>query len=191
MTILGAGGDVQEYKKDGIMNRMLLFVLLVAVNLMVGGCAHSTPSATAPEAVPMAVIFGGSMAGGTDMAPGGVWLSDQKQLDALMDRLFKGTRIPSQVGPDIDFSAEGVLVVWMGRKTSGGYALELAADRAEIEDHTARVPVRWIEPAKGAMVTQIMTDPYLMVRLAKGGYDKIVVIDADGAIRVEVEAKQN
>lgn len=175
------------------MNRTLLFVLLFAGILMVGGCAHSTPSATIPETVPMAVICGGSMAGGIDMAPGGVWLSDQKQLDALMDRFFKGTRIPSRAGvrPDVDFSAEGVLVVWMGRKTSGGYALELAADQAEIEDHTARVPVRWIEPAKGAMVTQIMTNPYLMIRLAKGAYDTITIIDADGARRVVVEAKQN
>ena len=94
---------------------------------------------------------------------------------------------PASTLPEIDFSADGVLFIWMGRKPSGGYALRLMADRAEVENHAARVPVRWIEPPKGALVIQMLTNPYLLIRLAKGDYDTITVFDAGGVNQIEVK----
>jgi len=175
------------------MKHTLLLALIFSVNLMVGGCAHSTPSPTMHTAVPMAVIAGGPVAGGADTIPGGLWITNREQLDDLTKRMFESSRIRSQGAglPDIDFSTEGVLVVWMGRKTSGGYALELMAQQAEIENRTARVPVRWIEPRPGAVVTQMMTNPYLMIRLARGGYDTITIFDPDSAIQMVVPATAN
>jgi hypothetical protein len=60
------------------------------------------------------------------------------------------------------------------------------ADEAKIEAQSAIVPVRWIEPKKDAMVTQMITNPFLVIRLAKGAYDQIEVVDQSGSRRVVV-----
>jgi hypothetical protein len=173
------------------MNPYFLLISFLAVNLVVGGCTHSTPNAAGPGAVPVAVIAGGPVGDGTDVQPGGLWIADQEQLDMLIQRMLKGTRLPHPLEalPDIDFASEGVLFIWMGRQPTGGYALELVAQQAEIKDQTVMVPVRRITPRKGALVTQMITHPYLMLRLGKGDYATITIVDPDTSDEMVVPTK--
>lgn len=175
------------------MNQALFWVLMLIFNMAAFGCSHSTPSAAEATSVPMAVIASGPMARMTDTKPGGLWFADPQTLENLMNRMFKGTRIPGRESglPEIDFAHEGVLMVWMGQQSTGGYALEGAADRAQIKHKTVCVPVRRIEPAKGAVVTQVITNPYLMIRLGKGDFDTITIVDPDGSDRLVVPARSS
>ncbi len=170
------------------MKPCLLFVSLVALNLMLGGCTHSTSTAAGPCAVPVAVISSGPVIQGTDRQPGGVWITDQEQLDTLTRHMTMGNRIPDPLAalPTIDFTEEGVLVIWMSQHPTGGYALELAAQQAEIKDATILVPVRRITPRQGAAVVQMITQPYLMLRIGKGNYNTITIIDPDDPARMVV-----
>lgn len=125
---------------------------------------------------------------GVSKTLGCMWITNEDQLFGLMDRVAKGTKIPARpIAPlEIDFAEYGVLVVWMGQMPTGGYALELMAETAEIKNQTALVPVRWIEPKKGSLTVQIITNPYLMIRLAKGNYDTIAVIDQNGLVKIQI-----
>lgn len=163
----------------------------MALNLAIGACSHTSPSTVSPVTVPISTIGSGMLADENHKTPGGIWIADKAQMEALASRMHKNVRIPNKAGvlPEIDFTANGVLLIWMGLQPSGGYALELMADRAAVEDHTAVVPVRWIEPPKGAMVIQMLTNPYLMIRLAKGKYDTIRVIDGNGVARIRIDVK--
>lgn len=173
------------------MKQALFCVLLLITNMISGGCFHASPSTAQPTTVPVAMITSGPMAKIDGGEPGGLWITNQKQLDDITRWISNNTRISntSDVLHDINFDNEGVLFIWMGRQTTGGYALQMVGDRAEIKNDSVFVSVRWIEPTKGAIVTQVITNPYLILRLGMGEYDTITVVDPSGSEKLMVQAR--
>ena len=170
------------------MARSLFGLLILAAGLVAGGCFFSAPSAMSRMTVPIEVMRGGSMVGLDEKEPGGIWIADRKQLDDFSIRHIKKTKIggTSDFPEKIDFSKEGMLIVWMGLKPTGGHALQTVADQAAIENRSAIVPIRRITPEQGAMLTQVITQPYLMLRVGKGDFDSIAIVDPDGPSRIVV-----
>lgn len=161
------------------MTRWMWGLLVLMIWLVAGGCSFSASSATSQASVAIRTLRGGSGGGIIDKTPGAVWLADRKQVDDFSRNHTKKTKIGTESDflEEVDFSKEGVLVIWMGLKSTGGYALKAAADRAAIENRSAIVPVRRITPKQGAMLTQAITHPYLMLCIGKGDYDSITIID--------------
>jgi hypothetical protein len=96
-------------------------------------------------------------------------------------------RMPGQSPPvpAVDFDAEHVVTIQMGQKTTGGYGIELEP-QATLNNGEVFIRLRWIEPAPGAIVTQILTNPCLIISLPKGAYEKIVITDENGNVREKV-----
>lgn len=176
------------------MTGKFFLIQLIAFIMLFSACAHSSPSAASPttDTVPMAMIGSGQLAAGAPQTAGGIWITDPNQLDTLLGPMLKGSRIPNPTGalPEINFATDGVLLIWMGEKRTGGYALEMVTNHADIENHTVRIPLRWIEPRKEAMVPQMITNAYLLIRLAKGAYETITITDPDGWVRLVVDARR-
>lgn len=117
------------------------------------------------------------------IAPGVRWMTDSDQLSEWL--AGKGVvTTDNQALPDVDFDADGVLVIWMGQRRTSGYSLELAPDAAVVDGRVARVPVRWVEPEEGMLTPQVITHPYLLLRLPRGHYDSIAVVDQEGTVRL-------
>jgi hypothetical protein len=169
-----------------------LFVLFLIVTI--SGCANPSGRAFAGQEIDAVVIFSSLAGEGSGHSPGAEWIADEKGLLSLMDKINRqkigGSSMPL---PAIDYEHEGVLLIRMGRKATGGYGIELASDKVYVRDRTAIVTTRWIEPAKDAVLTQIITSPCLMIKLAKVGYTSIQVVDQKGLVRAEtsVEMRQN
>jgi hypothetical protein len=72
---------------------------------------------------------------------------------------------PARELPDVDFSREMVIVVTMGTRRTGGYAIEIVS--AEEADGALRIRVRRTEPPRGAMTIQLITAPFHMVALPR------------------------
>lgn len=174
------------------MARWFFGLLILVAGLVASGCSFSTPSAMSQMTVPIKTICGGSMAGLDEKAPGAIWIANQKQFDEFSMRHVRKTKIggTSSSSAKIDFSKEGMLIVWMGLKPTGGYGLQAVADRAAIENRSAIVPIRRITPKKGAMLIQAITRPCLRLRLGKGEYDSITIVDPDGPARIVVPVEQ-
>ena len=116
-----------------------------------------------------------------------VWVSDEKQWNSLISSIPAESLeiLPEPADdPDIDFSKYGVLVIRMGQKPNGGYRLELTADKARIENREAQIQVRWGEPEPDFMYTLAIVHPYLVVKMEKGAFDSIAVIDQNGLVRL-------
>jgi len=136
----------------------------------------------------LTMIRGGVYDPGPHRTPGVAWITDRDTLDAQLVGLDRDTLPAGGTGaPEIDFEREGVLLIRMGEKPSGGYALALSPERSCVRDRTAYVAVQWIEPQKGAMVTQALTRPYLLARMRKGEYQRIVVVDQHGHERLALD----
>jgi hypothetical protein len=151
-------------------------------------CAASPGIVHADHDLPVTVVMSSLAGEGMGNAPGAAWLDNEKDFLSCMAKLNR-IRLGGEPAPvpKIDFAREGVLAIWMGPKPTGGYGIELASDKALIQGRTAVIKVRWIEPAKGAILAQRITSPCLIVRLAKGDYDRIKVMDENGIVRAETE----
>lgn len=156
------------------------------VILTFSGYAILSGCAFADKTVKASAIFSSLEGEGLGEIPGAAWIDDNEEYASFMNRIrrLRLGGVQSEV-PVEDFGSEGVLIIWMGRKPTGGYKIELAQDRTYIKDHTAIVTVRWMEPAEGTVLAQRITGPCIMIRMSRGDYTRIKVIDEEGIVRAE------
>ncbi len=70
-----------------------------------------------------------------------------------------------QPAPAVDFSAEMVVAVFLGEEATGGYEVEVT--RAELAGSNLRLYYREKGPPPDAIVAQVLTQPYHIVKLPK------------------------
>lgn len=118
------------------------------------------------------------------------WITSRDALESVWQAIHRsrvGLAVPSV--PDVDFTSHGVLLVHMGTKTTGGYAIELADATFAVKEQAATVSVDWLVPPSDRVVPQVMTTPCLILKLIKGDYKRIDVVDRKGIVRVSTDMK--
>ncbi|MCG8065855.1 MAG: protease complex subunit PrcB family protein [Candidatus Thiodiazotropha endolucinida] len=76
-----------------------------------------------------------------------------------------------------------IVRVNMGQQPSGGYALRLISDKLEISSDTARVALEWLQPKPGSVQIQALTYPCLYLKIARGNYSRLEIVDQEGVVR--------
>jgi hypothetical protein len=71
----------------------------------------------------------------------------------------------------IDLEKHDLLVCFLGEKSTGGYDIDI--DKVKFSTNTSEVSLKEIVPEKNAMVTTVLTSPYIFVTLPK---NKTIVI---------------
>jgi PrcB C-terminal len=85
-------------------------------------------------------------------------------------KLWKNYRrnlVPAPALPEVNFEKEMIVAVAMGTKPSGGYAI--AIKRIEKTDKGVVVHYRETAPAPGGIGIAVLTQPFHIIRLEKGG----------------------
>jgi len=72
-------------------------------------------------------------------------------------------------------------VVEHGARSTGGYGITVT--RGEVRGELAVLQVTFVAPAPGAMTTQALSAPCVLVQLPPGSYAGVEVRDAAGALR--------
>jgi hypothetical protein len=113
------------------------------------------------------------------------WIDSPQAYQSLFEELRK-TYIGGQGNqpPPVDLSADGVLLVAMGQKNTGGYAVDLADNEAVVEAGVLNISVQWREPRRGMMVTQALTSPCMLLRIPRVMFERIEIKDQSGATRL-------
>ena len=93
-------------------------------------------------------------------------ISDRKSLLEVYGYVNR-IRKPGFSIPSIDFSKETVIAVFMGEKTSGGYAVSVESVKEEGEQ--VIVQIKEIKPDTKEMVTMAITQPFCFVKINKVG----------------------
>jgi hypothetical protein len=159
------------------------FFLLLFTNGCLGTDSHSKQKPT----LKMRLLYEGSQCSSIGLEPHAIWIKDPDQFEKTYARLSGQFLSPQQdLSARVDFSREGILIVAMGQKPTGGYGLELDRDYADLSNDTAILRVSWIEPPKDAILPQIITSPCLAIVLPKGPYSKIHLLDQDGGPRLQL-----
>jgi hypothetical protein len=140
----------------------------------VGTDSHSKEKPT----LKVRLLFKGGQCNTNRLNPHAIWIEDPDQFKKTYTQLTRHTISAQQdLSSRVDFSREGILIVAMGQKPTGGYGLELNREFAVISEDTAVLRVSWIDPPKGAILPQIITSPCLVIILPKGPYSQIQLLD--------------
>ena len=172
----------------GIVRTSLTLVLCL---LPAAACSRSAQPGTnvSLASVALVLLTGVQRGIGESDSMEAVWVSDEKQWNNLIASIpaERLELFPEPVAaPDVDFTKYGVLLIRMGEKPNGGYGLTLTADEAKIENREARIPVRLSEPEPGYMYTQAIVYPHLVIKMEKGAFDGIAVIDQKGSVMLRL-----
>lgn len=162
--------------------------------LVLSGCftAHHAPAKPAqlqPQVIHRDTQC--SISGSNPAAyPAATWIDQTSDLKRHYQRL--GNNIVGLAPikpPDIDFSRFGILMVEMGPKPTAGYQLEMPPQDLSINNQTARITLTWTAPAPGRLLAQVITHPCILIKLPRGNFSQIYVLDQKGRQRAEVQLK--
>jgi hypothetical protein len=76
-------------------------------------------------------------------------------------------KLPPRPLPRVDFTAEMVVAVFAGEKSTGGHAIEIARVEEQESPHELRVFYRQSAPSPGGVVLQALTQPFHFVRMKR------------------------
>jgi hypothetical protein len=165
------------------MPRLFQLMSLIAALMAVGCLASRVEREARGQTVAVERILASLVCGG-EGGPGLVWMENRGDFLRTLSRV---KRLDSPSFPGIDFDRFAVLGIFMGNCPSGGYRLSLAGSEVQVQNSTAMVRVNWIVPAPGKIVTQMITSPCLLVKIERGDYSRVEVVDMEGAIRFSID----
>jgi len=134
-----------------------LVLLLAACAVRAGGDVT-----TVGMAVPFSTLAKGFVSGMHE--PAQIVIRSQDEWVAVWGRHTRAHAQPPSA-PPVDFSREMVVGIFMGQRGTGGYEIEIT--RVERADSQLRVYYRSKDPEPGAMVTQMLTQPYHVIKLPR------------------------
>ena len=147
-------------KENGLMKTGFILVLGLFGAIFLPACSSTVSLAQTP--VSFTTVGKGFYSGVRE--PLQVIIREQEEWATLWSRHASGRR-PAPSPPLIDFSAEMVVGLFLGQKSTGGYSVEIT--RAEVDGSNLRFYYRESKPSPGAIVPQVLSQPYHLVRLSK------------------------
>jgi len=168
---------------------MPYFIMTVLIFMLIfpSGCVGTDSYSKGQQTLEVRVLFKGDQCRTDRLNPHAIWIEDSDQFKKTYARLTKHIIGGQQdLSSRVDFSREDILIVAMGQKPTGGYGLELNREFAIISDDTAVLRVSWIDPPKGAILSQIITSPCLAIIVPKGPFSQIHLLDQDAHLRMQL-----
>jgi hypothetical protein len=92
----------------------------------------------------------------------------------------KSLKVEDEVKADADNT--WLIRVDMGQQPSGGYGLKLLSDKLAIKEQTATFALQWRKPDPDMAQIQMLTYPCLYLKVAKGDYTRLEVVDEEGNV---------
>lgn len=120
------------------------------------------------ESVAFDVLKAGQQAFGFEKAAEKVIRTEAEWTEVW--KAIESTRVPRPPPDPVDFSKSCLIGVFAGERRTGGYSLAIQAVTRKPDGKTLLVDVRESGPAKGKMVTQAFTSPYVIVRVPRGDF---------------------
>lgn len=93
-------------------------------------------------------------------------VSNEEQFLSLWNRAY-GTQLSVPPLPDVDFTRETIVAAFSATKPTGGFGFKI--DKVTIEGADAFIDLIETTPPAGAMTTQALTQPWMMLRILRGG----------------------
>ena len=144
---------------------MLLWVATIGYIMVLPAC-QLRKAATLHEYVnDMDQLEITSLAGGSFCGiehAGDIIITSGEDWANLWEKVHRGT-YPKKQLPEVDFSRETVLAVFMGTRSTGGYSIEIT--RVHKNNGVIKAVAETSSPAPGDLVTTVITQPFHIVKI--------------------------
>ena len=97
--------------------------------------------------------------------------------------------LPRPTIPVIDFTKNLVVIALMGEKPTAGYGIRFAESTRQ-SGLTIEVQVLRTTPADDAILSQVITRPYVIAIIARDHYTEIVFVDELGTVLAKVDIER-
>jgi hypothetical protein len=105
------------------------------------------------------------------------FLSDSENYKSYYTRLH-GQEVPKPRAPSVNFNRNRVLFISFGTQKSAGYSIELLD--VYISNDILIVKADLLSPFKDEFQAQMVTHPYMLILVPKGGYKRAVLRTSKG-----------
>jgi hypothetical protein len=153
------GDDVPRRTVDGLAEYRAS-----ALHVQMGLATDPTAFRPAPRTVQWETIATGQQAVNVP-SPAFRLVRSEAEFRSLWNQLH-GSQLNVPALPSVDLERETVLVVMMGQRPTGGYAVDVRG--VSLEGADLFVDVRLVEPAAGSVTTSALTSPWAVVRVLRG-----------------------
>lgn len=151
--------------------------------LCLAGCG-TQPVSTSLTAT---LLTAGAYCGHMDTAGKAVWLDNAAELHAVYDAINRQRLGESPAWPEVDFMNYGVIAVFMGLKSTGGYTLALENQEVPINKKVAELRLISGTPSPDQFTVQVITSPCLLIKMPKAGYSAVRIVDRGGSLHYALE----
>lgn len=104
--------------------------------------------------------------------------------------MFRGLISDSKPQPAvIDFDSHAALLISMGQQRTGGYSVKLASEQMHVKGGRAEISVNWTVAKSGMVAIQMLTNPCLLLQVARGDYQVIDIVDQSGKVKQTITVK--
>ncbi|RMH57111.1 MAG: protease complex subunit PrcB family protein [Deinococcus-Thermus bacterium] len=124
------------------------------------------------------VLLQGSQAAYSGSSPAAHLAANPSQMLSLW-RLATGNQLPPPPVPSLDFTQSRAVAFFWGQKPTGGYSLQYAG--SQTVGNTLRVTLRLNSPPPGAILTQAITSPFVILEVP-GHFIRVEFIDTNGRL---------
>ena len=157
VSVLG-GADVPRRSVDGLAEYRAS-----ALHVQTGLTTDASAFRPAPRTVQWETVASGQQAVNVPR-PTFRLVRTEAELLSLWNQLH-GSQLTVPPLPSVDLGRETVLVVMMGQRPTGGYAVDVRG--VSLEGTDLFVDVRLAEPSSGAVTTSALTSPWAVVRVLR------------------------
>ncbi len=168
------------------VTRLSMVTVLGLLALLTSACQSWAERGMQQGGQPAAeVIYTSQHCGRSQTAPSATWIDTARELETRLRQIRTGMLGGKPVDlPALDFQHEIVLLVEMGQQPALGYRLEMAgAGELRVSQDRAQLTLDWLHPPADALVAQAISSPCLLIRLERGDYTSIQVLDRQGTIK--------
>lgn len=163
------------------MMRWLIWLSVLMAVPFIHSCVNNPQGAVADTAIAIETVHAGPVCSDAPRIPTAIWIDSHQALKLHWQRMLShrlGDGKPPT--PQVEWDTHSVLLIHMGQKTTGGYRLELAQSHGRLQAGKVWVQINWVEPPAGAIAAQMITSPCLLLKIQRGEYHAVVVVDQSG-----------
>ncbi|MEM7735847.1 MAG: protease complex subunit PrcB family protein [Deinococcota bacterium] len=99
-----------------------------------------------------------------------------------------GNQLAQPPLPEVDFARQSIIGIFVGERPTGGYSLQ--ARSVVIEGNDVYIGLQENSPPEGAITTQVLTSPWLMVQVNRPALDVAWIRDAQTNDLIAVARRQ-
>ena len=147
------------------MNNIWLRYFLILLLGLLSGCWFTQKDSVGSASNHTALLCSGVYGARVLEEFSATWITNHKTLEQIYSTLGKHQIESGGALPEIDFKIHGILLLEMGQRPTGGYTINFDSSLSCVVDKKAVIHVILKSPAKGMVVTQAVTSPFMLLKV--------------------------